>query len=339
MSYLAFNLNDGNEFVFDLLDERLSLGRDSENDIVIDNTYISAFHAEFLRQSDGGYEVVDLQSSNGTFVNGQRVERSLVKGGDKIRFGQLEARFRDRSPQDAAEIKSLPTGKEPPRRIDGKRGDTESVPARDANDAAASQPGPVLARPTTSMKAAPTPTPISPPPSTGKEASVSRPHASEEQEAELEAGRSALARLREDIETATRSLEKLHADADQARTERLQQTEDEKKRLADATARVQVVQAELERLSVERDRAKVELEQAEARRLEAEASVAALQASREATASEQELTLQMRLSAVREALERETARLEQVRRERQAAEAELPARTQVVRFSAPPSEV
>ena len=70
MPYLAFNLNDGNEFVFDILEERLSIGRDSKNDIVIDNTYISGFHAEFVRQADGGYELVDLKSSNGTFVSG-----------------------------------------------------------------------------------------------------------------------------------------------------------------------------------------------------------------------------------------------------------------------------
>ncbi len=80
MPYLAFNLNDGNEFVFDILEERLTIGRDAKNDIVIDNTYMSAFHAEFIRQTDGGYEIVDLKSSNGTYVNGQRVQASWTRG-------------------------------------------------------------------------------------------------------------------------------------------------------------------------------------------------------------------------------------------------------------------
>jgi pSer/pThr/pTyr-binding forkhead associated (FHA) protein len=80
MPYLAFNLNDGNEFVFDILEARLSIGRDAKNDIVIDNTYISAFHAEFVRGGDGTYELVDLKSSNGTFVNGKRIDRAKVKG-------------------------------------------------------------------------------------------------------------------------------------------------------------------------------------------------------------------------------------------------------------------
>ena len=68
MPYLAFNLNDGNEFIFDLVEERLSLGRNQRNEIVIENTFISGFHAELLRLPDGNYEVIDLKSSNGTFV-------------------------------------------------------------------------------------------------------------------------------------------------------------------------------------------------------------------------------------------------------------------------------
>lgn len=95
MPYLAFNLNDGNEFIFDLVEDRLSLGRNERNEIVIDNSYISSFHAELVRQDDGSYEVSDLKSANGTFINGERIDRSILKMGDGIRFGQLDARLRD----------------------------------------------------------------------------------------------------------------------------------------------------------------------------------------------------------------------------------------------------
>ncbi len=143
MPYLAFNLNNGNEFVFDILEERLSIGRDTRNDIVIDNTYISGFHAEFIRHADGVYELLDLKSSNGTFVNGQRIERSRVKGGDKIRFGQLDSRFRERAPKGtapAAEIKSGKGSKSQAPNEDGHPGDTESIPARDAQPKDAAGP-------------------------------------------------------------------------------------------------------------------------------------------------------------------------------------------------------
>ena len=118
--------------IFDLLEDKLSIGRDSGNDIVIDSGHISGFHAQFNRQPDGGYEVVDLKSSNGTFVNGRRIERSLVKNDDRIQFGQLDSRFRDRAPKDIAPSGATPGpasgSKSPAPREDGRRGDTEGVP-------------------------------------------------------------------------------------------------------------------------------------------------------------------------------------------------------------------
>ncbi len=134
MPYLAFNLNDGNEFVFDLIEEKLQMGRTDDNDIVIDNTYISAHHAEFLRQADGSYEVADLKSSNGTFVNGKRVERARLRGGDKLRFGQLAARFRERAPRglapDETGAKTV-GGSAEARPPNGRRGGTDPVPLPD----------------------------------------------------------------------------------------------------------------------------------------------------------------------------------------------------------------
>jgi chromosome segregation ATPase len=144
MPYLAFNLNDGNEFVFDILEERLSIGRDAKNDIVIDNSYISGFHAEMTKQVDGSYELIDLKSSNGTFVNGQRIERSRIKGGDKIRFGQLDSRFRERAPKGTAPSTELKLGSGVKRlepKTDGRSGNTDSIPARDAP---ANETGPIL---------------------------------------------------------------------------------------------------------------------------------------------------------------------------------------------------
>jgi pSer/pThr/pTyr-binding forkhead associated (FHA) protein len=95
------------------VEEKLSLGRNSRNEIVIENTFISGFHAEFLRRKDGGYELVDLKSTNGTYVNGRRVDRAELKPGDKVRFGQLDARYRDGTlpgPGRAAKGGSVPAG-------------------------------------------------------------------------------------------------------------------------------------------------------------------------------------------------------------------------------------
>jgi len=130
MAYLAINLNNDSEFAFDLLEPRLTLGRDGRNDIEIENGYISGRHAELIRQEDGNYEVVDLNSSNGTFVNGKRIERAKLKHGDRVRFGQLESRYRERAPKSfgPADATAKPkAGGRSPAPADGRMGDTDAV--------------------------------------------------------------------------------------------------------------------------------------------------------------------------------------------------------------------
>ncbi len=90
---LAFSLEDGSEFVLDLSEERISLGRSTRNDLVIENPFISNFHAKLRRQADGNYEIADLNSTGGTFVNDERISRFVLKPGDSLRFGLLPARY------------------------------------------------------------------------------------------------------------------------------------------------------------------------------------------------------------------------------------------------------
>jgi len=76
------------------LGDRLTIGRSSKSDLVIDHLDCSRAHAELRRRTDGGYEVVDLGSRNGCFVNGRRVEgsRTLVDG-DRIEIAEVVLRF------------------------------------------------------------------------------------------------------------------------------------------------------------------------------------------------------------------------------------------------------
>ncbi|MGH7720957.1 MAG: adenylate/guanylate cyclase domain-containing protein [Gemmatimonadaceae bacterium] len=69
----------------------LIVGRAFGSDIPIFDPTISRRHAE-LRPGDGGVQVRDLGSSNGTYVNGARVEASLATAGDVLRFGKIEFR-------------------------------------------------------------------------------------------------------------------------------------------------------------------------------------------------------------------------------------------------------
>lgn len=70
------------------------LGRAAESDVVIDDPYVSARHAEVTR-TGAGYKLRDLGSTNGTYVNGRRIwgER-VLRPGDRVRLGDTILKFR-----------------------------------------------------------------------------------------------------------------------------------------------------------------------------------------------------------------------------------------------------
>ena len=65
----------------------LRIGRNNDNEIVVSDLSVSRYHAELRRDSRGGYEIVDLSSHNGTYVNGQRVTSARVTEADIISIG------------------------------------------------------------------------------------------------------------------------------------------------------------------------------------------------------------------------------------------------------------
>lgn len=70
------------------IDRDVVLGRSNECDITLGVAHLSRRHAR-LRLVDKQLEVEDLRSSNGTFVNGTKVEKSLLRDGDELRFDTL----------------------------------------------------------------------------------------------------------------------------------------------------------------------------------------------------------------------------------------------------------
>lgn len=67
----------------------MTIGRDANNDLVLDNPTVSRFHAQIERVGQR-FRVRDLRSSNGTFVNGQQIEGEVwLKQGDAVRIGRV----------------------------------------------------------------------------------------------------------------------------------------------------------------------------------------------------------------------------------------------------------
>ena len=69
-----------------------TLGRAPRADFVVDAALVSRLHCR-LTADDDRLEVVDLSSTNGTFVNDRRVERARVADGDRLRVGRIELRI------------------------------------------------------------------------------------------------------------------------------------------------------------------------------------------------------------------------------------------------------
>jgi hypothetical protein len=70
--------------------KQLKIGRNQDNDIVIDDTSVSRHHATII-QTNNSFIVCDNSSSNGTFVNGQRIEDDTVlKQNDKLTLGTVQ---------------------------------------------------------------------------------------------------------------------------------------------------------------------------------------------------------------------------------------------------------
>jgi pSer/pThr/pTyr-binding forkhead associated (FHA) protein len=73
--------------------DKLTIGRLGDNDVALDDTSVSSRHAEIVAQ-DGAVVLCDLESTNGTFLNGEQIrgEHPLHEG-DEIYFGGVRAVF------------------------------------------------------------------------------------------------------------------------------------------------------------------------------------------------------------------------------------------------------
>jgi hypothetical protein len=82
---LTFNKQVIKEYPF--TKDSITLGRQEENTIVIDNLAVSGYHAK-IDKVGGEYILTDLQSTNGTFVNDQKVVSHKLSHGDNIVIGK-----------------------------------------------------------------------------------------------------------------------------------------------------------------------------------------------------------------------------------------------------------
>jgi hypothetical protein len=94
-AYLVVQTDGGAAARFDLAGALIAVGRASDNDVILDDPQVSRHHCQ-LKLQHGAYGFVDLQSRNGSAVNGQQVEEIALANGDRIRIGNTSMEFRTR---------------------------------------------------------------------------------------------------------------------------------------------------------------------------------------------------------------------------------------------------
>jgi pSer/pThr/pTyr-binding forkhead associated (FHA) protein len=67
-----------------------TLGRAAGADFIVDADLVSRLHCRLTALPDGTLELRDLDSTNGTYVNGSRVETARLTSGDRLRVGRVE---------------------------------------------------------------------------------------------------------------------------------------------------------------------------------------------------------------------------------------------------------
>lgn len=70
-----------------------TIGRTAHADFIVDAALVSRVHCRLVADTEDQLTVEDLESTNGTLVNGQRVDRVVLRTGDVLTIGRVEFRI------------------------------------------------------------------------------------------------------------------------------------------------------------------------------------------------------------------------------------------------------
>jgi hypothetical protein len=110
MATFLIHKPDDETQVIKLEKDHVSLGRQDDNDVVVDDVFVSRRHAEVEKKLER-YMIKDCHSRYGTYVNGERINETLLSYGDEIQVGNTWITFVDEKTLDHIPERKTPTRK------------------------------------------------------------------------------------------------------------------------------------------------------------------------------------------------------------------------------------
>jgi transcriptional regulator with GAF, ATPase, and Fis domain len=107
MAYLVVK-EMGAETTVPISDPEITVGRSRQNHVKLLTEQASRVHCRLMRTEKGSYRLLDGNSSNGTYVNGQRISEKELADGDAIAVGGASLIFKDGDPAPAKPARKLP---------------------------------------------------------------------------------------------------------------------------------------------------------------------------------------------------------------------------------------
>ena len=107
---------DGNSTVYEILDDVVSIGRKEGVSVRLRDASVGSEHCQIRNAPGVGYKLIDLESRNGTKVNGQYVNQHVLADGDEIAIGTATITFAGAAPKPAAARPAVAAPARPARR-------------------------------------------------------------------------------------------------------------------------------------------------------------------------------------------------------------------------------
>lgn len=91
--YAYLLTDDGTNTRYPITRKSWRIGRGKNNELTLNDTSVSRFHAEIHRNTNGTFDIIDMNSMNGIYVNNEKIGKAILQEGDTIEIGDIALHF------------------------------------------------------------------------------------------------------------------------------------------------------------------------------------------------------------------------------------------------------